>query len=80
MAGRRLAGRGAITAWHAAAWTVLDGTPIIWRGQDAVDTDPIVTFAEALAAIIRGTYPQAPPGQWWCFGHPSQVQTIQMRQ
>jgi hypothetical protein len=75
-AGRRLAERGAITAQQAGAWVVLDGTPIIWRGQDAVDTDPIVTFAEALAAIIGGTYPQAPPGRWWCFGLPGGVQTI----
>lgn len=79
-AGRRLAGRAAITAQQAAAWIVLDGTPIIWRGQDAVDTDPIVTFAEALSAIIGGTYPQAPPGQQWYFGHPGEVRTIQMRQ
>ena len=51
-AGRRLAGRGTVTAQQAAAWIVLDGTPIIWRGQDVVDTDLIVTFADALAAII----------------------------
>lgn len=76
VAGRRLAERGTITAQQAAAWIVLDGTPVIWRGQDAVDTDPIVTFAEALASIIRGTYPQAPPGRQWYFGHPGEVQTI----
>jgi hypothetical protein len=78
-AGRRLAGRGTITAHQAAAWIVLDGFPIIWRGQDAVDTDPIVVFAEALVAIIGGTYPQAPPGHQWYFGHPGEVRTIQMR-
>lgn len=77
-AGRRLAERGTITAHQAAAWIVLGGIPIIWRGQDAMSTDPIVTFAQALAAIIRGTHPQAPPGQWWYFGHPGEVQTIQM--
>jgi hypothetical protein len=79
-AGRRLAERGTITKQQAAAWIVLDGTPIIWRGQDAVDIDPIVTFADAVIAIIRGTYPQAPPGQWWLFGVPGGVQTIQMDQ
>lgn len=79
-AGRRLTERGTITAQQAATWIVLDGTSIIWRGQDTVDTDPIVTFAEALAAIIRGTYPQAPPGRQWYFGHPGEVRTIQMRQ
>jgi hypothetical protein len=34
-AGRRLAERDRITAQQAAAWIVLDGTPIIWRGQRA---------------------------------------------
>ena len=72
--------RGTITAQQAAAWIVLDGAAILWRGQDAVDTDPIVTFADALAAIIRGTYPQAPPCHWWYFGRPGGVQTIQMNQ
>ncbi len=78
-AGRRLAGRGAVTARQAAAWVVLNGAPVIWRGQDTVDTAPVVAFAEALAAIIRGTYPQAPPGHWWYFGHPGEVRTIEMR-
>jgi hypothetical protein len=44
-----------------------------------MDTDPIVAFAETLAAIIRGTYPQAPRGRQWYFGHPGEVQTIQIR-
>jgi len=79
-AGRRLAGRGSITAPQAAAWIVLDGHPVIWRGQDRVDTGPVVAWAEALAAIIRGTYPQAPPGRQWYFGHPGQVRTIRVRQ
>ena len=78
-ASRRLAGREPITAQQAAAWIVLDGSPILWRGRDPVDTDPIAAFADALAAIIRGTYPQAPPGQWWFFGLPGEIQTIQMR-
>jgi hypothetical protein len=78
-AGRRLAGRGSITAQQAAAWIVLDGSPVIWRGQDHVDTGPVVAFAGVLAAIIRGTYPQAPPGCQWYFGHPGEVRTIQVR-
>jgi hypothetical protein len=57
---------------------VLDGTPVLWRGQDHVDTGPVVAFAEALAAIIRGTYPQAPPGRQGHFGHPGEVRTIQV--
>ena len=43
-----------------------------------MDTEPIVASADALAAIIRGTYPQAPPGQEWFFGLPGEVQTIQV--
>ena len=39
----------------------------------------LVAFAEAVAAIIRGTCPQTPPGQQWYFGHPGEVQTIQIR-
>jgi len=58
-AARRLAGRDPTTAQQAAAWIVLDGSPILWRGRDPVDTEPIVAFADAMAAIIRGTYPQA---------------------
>ena len=77
-AGRRLAGRGPITAQQAAAWIVLDGKPILWRGRDPVDTEPIVAFADAMAAIIRGACPQAPPGQWWFFGLPGEVRTIHM--
>jgi hypothetical protein len=36
----------------------------------------VVAFAETLAAIIRGTYPQAPPGRQWRFGHPGEARTI----
>ena len=79
-AGRRLAERGPITAQQAAAWIVLDGKPILWRGRDPVDTWPMVAFADAMAAIIRGTYPQAPRGYWWFFGLLGGVRTIQMHE
>ncbi len=78
-AARRLAEQGPITAQQAAAWIVLDGMPIRWRGPDSVDIDSIVAFAQALAAIIRGAYPQAPPGQEWYFGVLGGRQTIAMR-
>jgi hypothetical protein len=74
----RLARRGTFTAQQAAERIVFEGKPIIWRGQEAVDIGSIVTFADALAAIIRGTYPQAPPGHRWYFGVPGGVRTIQM--
>lgn len=60
-ASRRLARRGRVTAQEAAEWIVLDGKPIIWRGEEAVDIGSIVALADALAAIIGGTYPQARP-------------------
>jgi len=77
-AARRLARCGSITGQQAAEWIVLDGKPIIWRGEEAVDIGSIVSFADALAAIIRGTYPQAPPGHRWYFGVPGGVRTIQI--
>lgn len=76
-ASRRLEERGRITAEEASAWVVLDGKPIIWRGQEFEDTAPVVAFAEILRAIIRGEYPEAPAGHRWFFGLP-EVTTIRM--
>ena len=75
-AAKRLGGHGSITAQQAARWIVLDGDPVIWRGQDSVDTGPIVTFARAMIDIIRGVYPQPPEGRHWYFGHPGDVRTL----
>jgi hypothetical protein len=77
-AARRLAERGSITAQGAVGWIVLDDQPVIWRGGSAVDTAPIVTFADALIGIVRGTYPQPADGlHWcWCFRHPGDVLTL----
>jgi hypothetical protein len=75
-AAQRLARRGSITAQQAADWIVLDGDPIIWRGQDTVDTEPIVIFVNAMTDIIRGVYPHPPEGLHWYFGHPGDVLTI----
>jgi hypothetical protein len=75
-AAQRLARRGSVTARQAAEWIVIDGNPVIWRGQDSVDTGPIVSFARAMTDIIRGTYPQPPEGRHWYFGHPGEVLTI----
>jgi SAM-dependent methyltransferase len=71
----RLAERGRITAEDAARWTVLDNQTIIWRGQELVDTGPVVAFAEILTEIIHGGYPEPPPGHAWFFGLP-EVSTI----
>ena len=73
---RRLRESRGITAQQAAGWIVLDDQPVIWRGHSAVDTAPIVTFADALIGIVRGTYPQPPDGLHWYFGHPGDVLTL----
>jgi hypothetical protein len=75
-AARRLSGRGSNTARQAAAWIVLDGEPIIWRGQDSVDTGPIVVFADAMTDILLDDYLQPPEGRRWYFDHPGEVQAI----
>jgi hypothetical protein len=75
-AAKRLDERGAITPGEAARWIVLDGHPVIWRGQDSVDTGPITAFAHALIDIIRGAYPPPPEGRHWYFGHPGDVRAI----
>jgi len=54
---------------------VLDNKSIIWRGQEFVDTGPVVAFAEILTEIIHGQYPEPPPGHDWFFGLP-EVSTI----
>jgi hypothetical protein len=74
-AARQLAARGAITAQQAAAWIVLDGTPVRWRGKDPVDTAPIAGFVGAMADIIRGVYPAPPDGLHWYF-NPDGVRAI----
>ena len=72
-----MAERGRITAEDAARWTVLDNQTIIWRGQELVDTGPVVAFAEILTEIIHGGYPEPPPGHAWFFGLP-EVSTIKV--
>jgi hypothetical protein len=69
-AARRLAARGRVTAEEAAAWIVIDGLPIIWRGGEAEETAPAVALAEVLDAIVHGRYPEPPPGCRWFFGGP----------
>jgi hypothetical protein len=44
-AAQNLARRGPVTAGQAAGWIVLDGSPVIWRGKDPVETAPIVTLS-----------------------------------
>jgi hypothetical protein len=69
-AARRLAARGRVTAEEAAAWIVVDGLPIIWRGRESEETAPAVALAEVLDAIVHGRHPEPPPGYRWFFGGP----------
>lgn len=66
----RLGGKGVITPAEAEAWVMVDDLRVIWRGEDAIDTGPIVEFGAALAAMAEGTYPRAPSGHQWMFGFP----------
>jgi hypothetical protein len=69
-AARRLATRDRVTAEEAAAWIVIDGLPIIWRGGEAEETAPAVALAGIFDAIVHGRYPEPPPGYRWFFGGP----------
>lgn len=58
---------------------MLDGEPIIRRGDDVLLTAPVVTFGKALVTIGQGNYPAAPPGHQGYFGWPGDVRTIAVR-
>jgi len=64
---RRLAERGTVTPQEAARWIVLDDLPVIWRGDEPIETAPVVEFADAVVEIVRGVHPPAPPGRQWYF-------------
>jgi len=72
----RLSARGVVTPGMAHACVVLDDMTVIWRGNEPMSTEPVVTFGHALAAMAAGTYPEAPPGHQWFFGTPDGVRTI----
>lgn len=75
-AARRLAERGSVTRAEADAWIVLDDEPLPWRGTAALDTEPVVEFARALIAIIRGEHPAPPADHTWYFGQRGGVVTV----
>ncbi|MGK8491346.1 hypothetical protein [Nocardia asiatica] len=64
----RLIRRGTVTPEEATAWVVWDDLTVNWRGTEPISTTPAVNFADALIAILRGTYPEAPAGHQWYFG------------
>jgi hypothetical protein len=74
-AARRLARRGSITAREAAGWAVLDGSPVLWRGEDPVATAPLPALVTTMTEIMHGAYPQPPDGLHW-YLHPGGTHAI----
>jgi len=72
--------RGVFTREEADAWLIHDDLPVIFRGSQPADTAPAARLGHALAAIIRGTLPAAPPGHTWFYGTPNGPGTIATRQ
>lgn len=75
----RVEQRGSFTADEAAQWKVLDEHPVIFRGSEPMSTAPVAELGRALAALLRGTLPSAPPNEWWYYGSPGGCRTIAMR-
>jgi hypothetical protein len=75
----QLGSRGAVTAEEAAAWIVLDDLPVMFRGDQPVDTKPVAELGRALAALLRGPLYPPPPGMWWYYGWPGGRTTVPMR-
>ncbi|MFF1819426.1 hypothetical protein ACFVWG_19160 [Kribbella sp. NPDC058245] len=63
--------RGVFTADEADAWPILDGFPVIFRGEEPRQTGPAAELGHALAQLIRGTLPVPPQGTVWYYGPPS---------
>lgn len=47
----QLGGRGPVTADEAAAWIILDDQPVIFRGDQPMDTKPVAELGRAVAAL-----------------------------
>lgn len=79
LAADQLRARRVVTPEQAATWIVLDDEPVIFRGNEAVDTEPTAQLSHALADLIRGTFPSAPSGQRRYYGVPDGPLTIPLR-
>ncbi len=67
------------TPEQAAGW---DHVPELAPSTDDEqwETAPIAELARALADLIRGTLPPAPPGTWWFYPGSGERRTIVMRE
>ena len=72
--------RRTVTPEEAAAWRVLDDLPVIFRGSEPQDTQPIAELGQALAELIRDSLPAPPPESLWFYGAPGGRTTIGVRQ
>lgn len=68
--------RRVFTLEEASAWRIIDEHSVIFRGVAPEETGPAAELGEALASMIRGTLPAAPPHTWWYYGPPGGRSTI----
>jgi hypothetical protein len=78
LAADRVEQRGTLTPDEAAAWIILDDLPLIFRGDQPVDTTPVAQLGHALSELIRSGLPAAPQGHLWYYGIPGGPKTIPM--
>lgn len=75
----RLAKRTSIPVEEIVSWPLLDDLRIVSRGETEVLTAPVVELARAVIALVSGELPEAPNGEFWCYGTPTGRQTIGSR-
>jgi hypothetical protein len=71
--------RGVFTPEEAAGWYLLEQNMVLFRGSEPINTDTVAELGRALAALLRGGLPGAPPGEWWLYGAPGGRRSIAMR-
>jgi hypothetical protein len=55
---------------------LLHHQPVIFRGDQPMDTKPVAELGRALAALLRGPRYPPPPGTVWCYGWPGGRATV----
>jgi len=75
----RLGSRLYFTPEEVAGWDKVPELPPSIRGEQ-LETGPTAELARALADLIRGTLPPAPPGTWWFYTGSGERRTIAMRE
>jgi hypothetical protein len=65
---RTLAASQSISAMEMESWDIVDGQGINARGNAQFPTEPVVELGQAVQALLRGTLPRPPDGEWWFYG------------